>query len=157
MLKEISWSSYWLFIATTLVLYYCTLFAIYKLKTKLALLKTAKQVWRKQEQQTENFTVQASASADAIAQDDFLYPSVESAEYPVYACVDEVNAFLEEARKHKGDKDGLISALRHIVAKYPSINRSEYQVSLSNVMVAQCAHLCFIDLSDADMERVWQG
>lgn len=156
MLKEISWSSYWIFIAYCLIAYYCIVLAMYDLKAKLAKVSASKTIWSKQAFEQE-LVQDVPAPKQDDTSSDFLCPTPDSAEFPVYACVDEVNAYLEEARKRKGDKDELISALRQIISKYPSIKGSEYQTSLSSVIVTQCAHLCFIHLTEADMSRVWHG
>lgn len=156
MLKEISWSSYWIFIAYSLIAYYCIVLAMYDLKAKLAKVSASKTIWAKQTLEQEAVQkVPAPIQDDASS--DFLYPPTDSTEFSVYACVDEVNAYLEEARRRKGNKDELITALQQIIAKYPTIKDTEYEASLSSVIVTQCAHLCFIHLTEADMSRVWHG
>ncbi|OLY94475.1 hypothetical protein SAMN05444008_10188 [Cnuella takakiae] len=156
MLKEISWNSYWTFIALSVTVYYLVVLVYFRIKAGVVLPNGTKAFWQKQQPETREVQMPSPVISGDVATD-FLYPEPESAEYPVYACVDEVNAYLEEARRHKGDKEELVVAIGQIVAKYPTIKDSEYQASLSNVIVTQCAHLCFIHLSDADLDRVWQG
>jgi outer membrane protein assembly factor BamD (BamD/ComL family) len=159
MFNSISWQGYWAFIALTVAVYYLGLFITFRLKDGLLATRNGRTVWQKQSASpiTGSEYQEAVEVAAPVLGDDFLYPSPESEEYPVYACVDEVNAYLEEAKRHKSDKAAMIAALGAIVAKYPTIRNSEYRESVTNVIVAQCEHLCFMHLDAEEMDRVWVG
>lgn len=88
---------------------------------------------------------------------EFRLPPNDSAERMVYDCVDEVNAFLEQAKAQRCTKENLIPSLQRILKKYPQVKTSDYKESLSNVLITQCEHVCSVRLSAEDMVVVWEG
>lgn len=163
MFSNISWIQFWstvLLVSTGYYLVICRY--CFKEKQKVSNL-LSKDQWSRGENPLAPFSVQPNPSLNqpvtlpSEREDDFDLTPPNSDEYPFYACLDEITAFLEEAKKRKGNKGEVIASIRQIVTKYPSIKDSEYKESLSNVIVSQCDHLCFIRLSAEDMDHVWNG
>ena len=103
----------------------------------------------------------ANSPADTLQQpslfdnpEEFQRPENATIEGAVYACMDEINAYLEEAKRSKCVEEEMVFALRTILGKYPAVAASEYKESLTNVIVNQCEYLCSVHLSAEDLLRV---
>jgi hypothetical protein len=140
MFNTISWHSYWTTLAICLAIYYPIIFLLY---------------YRKE----LKFSFQKRLAGEVHSFDPdeeaFQMPTQDSDEGVVYACMDEVNAFFEEAKKRKWGNDEMIRALQMIMNKYPSIEGSGYKQSVTNVLRNQCEHNCGIKLTNEELDRVW--
>jgi hypothetical protein len=142
MFNTISWHSYWTSLAITTTIYYFILVLLfYRKEIKTAFL-------------TKSFTKTADQSF-IVNEDEFKAPSGDTEEGIVYACMDELNAFFEEAKKRKWNKNEMVYSLQLIMKKYPSIKTSRYKQSVSNVLINQCEHICSIHLNAEELEHVW--
>jgi len=140
MFNTISWQSYLTTLALVIAIYYAFLLIFYY-RNDLEVLVRSK---------NESQPFQANG-------EEFQRPSVDSDEGIVYACMDEVNAFFEEAKKRKWHKNELTYAIQSIVKKYPAIRTSGYKKSVSTVLQNQCEHICNIHISAEELEHVWLG
>lgn len=162
MFNNISWQGYWITIALLSAGYYLVVYLLY-------FRKAFKIEWSKQ---TSSLKSSLSSTApdtqspqqESVVQpalfepsEEFGYPKVETIEHTVYACMDEINAYMLEAKRNKCVKEELMDALHAILRKYPTISASEYKESLTNVIVNQCEYLCSVHLSADDVVRVWLG
>jgi hypothetical protein len=144
MFNTISWQSYWTMLAISLAVYYFFIvFIYYRKELKAAFF-------------TKTFKGNANQSF-TINEDEFKAPDKDSEEGIVYSCMDELNAFFEEAKKRKWNKKEMIYALQGIMKKYPSIKTSGYKQSVSNVLLNQCEHICSIHLNAEELNHVWLG
>jgi hypothetical protein len=163
MLNNINWQGYWITIALLIAGYYLVIYMLY-------LRKDFSIEWRKGSKPNEEspfFSTSpnsAVSSSDAVHQpplfdsfEEFQRPSANTIEHAVYTCMDEINAYLEEAKRSKCIKEEMLFALHSILKKFPAISTSDYKESVTNVIVNQCEYLCSVHLSADDVVRVWVG
>src|SRR5690242_13826017 len=129
MFNTISWHSYWTALAIISIIYYLFVFIVYYRKDFKASFLTKSSVGN-------------GDQSFIINEEEFQQPSKETDEGIVYSCMDEINAFFDEAKKRKWNKNELIYSLQLIMKKYPSIKTSGYKKSVSNVLLNQCEHIC---------------
>lgn len=163
MFQSISWQGYWLTIALLSVAYYLFIYLLYyRSDFKIWLHRKGQPFpgrdgdlpFRTQEMERAPAAPQ-STLFDAAPSPDFADPEPDSEEGVVYRCMDELQAFFEEARKSHWSKEQLTGSLRRILLKYPSLKTSPYRESLGKVLVNQCEHYCSIHLSAEEAVRVW--
>jgi len=161
MFNNISWQGYWLTIALLSTGYYLTVYLLYFrndfkvfFNRKLSVNNHSHFVSPGSDLKQETSNSQPSLFDDAI---EFQSPDPHSEEAIVYACIDEIDAFLKEAKKSKCIKEELIFSLQLILKKYPSLKNSQFKASVTNVIVGQCEHNCSIHLNADDVVRVWFG
>ena len=120
MLSNISWHSYWTFLAILSGIYYITILFIYyrqDLTTRLlkkGLPAAGVPASMPVDPVTPDVHVVQSTLFDEDLAPDFEAPPADSVEYPVYACMDELNAFFEEAKASKWHKFELLHSLKQI-------------------------------------------
>lgn len=159
MLNNISWQGYWTTIVLLTLAYYIVLYLVYFRRQLPSLLA-------KRESSPKQPTASPAVASFLQAQnqpslfpeetaDEFTVPDGE--EGIVYACMDELNAYFEGAKKQKIAKPELLFALQRILAKHPSLKQSAYKASLSNVIVSEAEHHCSLHLSEAEVVQVWAG
>lgn len=163
MLNNISWQGYWTAIALLTAAYYLFIYLLY-------FRKDVSIIWRKRVIPREESLFPSIPSGSMHHQpgtikpsdlfdypEEFQRPAKNSIESAVYACMDEVAAYLEGAKRSKCVKEEMLFALNTILRKYPSIAASEYKESLTNVLVHQCEYHCSVHLSAEDVAQVWVG
>lgn len=161
MFDNISWQGYWATIAILTAGYYLAIYLLYyrndflvewqkrsKFHSKSPLSYTSTEGARP----PLNNLQQPSLFDDP---EEFQRPENTTTEFAVYSCMDEINAYFEEAKRNKCAKEELLFALQNILSKYPAISTSEYKESLTNVVVNQCEYICSVHLSADDVLRVW--
>ena len=142
MINNISWQGYWITLALISAGYYLFIYLLYY--------RSDFKVWIHRKPYNSQGIASASVSV--------ARPSIEqNAEGLIDSCIDEINAFFEEARRNKTMKKELIYSLQLLLKKYPSLKNSEYQESLSNVIAAQCEHICSVHLNADEVRHVWLG
>lgn len=163
MINNISWQGYWIFLAITIAIYYLLIYLLYyrnglKISWHIKL-HDNNPIVDKFYSATQKKTGASELQETSFVEDanDFQRPSIESDEYVVYACMDELTAFYEEAKRSKWEREDLIRSLQMILTKYPAIKKSPFKDSVTNVLVAQCEHIFSIRLSAADLVGVWSG
>jgi predicted glycosyl hydrolase (DUF1957 family) len=72
----------------------------------------------------------------------------------LHACLDEITAFFEEARRSKSSKETILPSLRRLLLKYPTLQK-DFKNLISHVIMVQCQNLCAIRLVAGDVESVW--
>lgn len=160
MLSNISWQGYWTALTILSIIYYTAILLIFY-RQEL--------IWWLQSKRIPT-PVPANMGQHAVPpevipvqqtlfekeqQTDFQAPPTYSEEYPVYACMDELTAFFEEAKSSKWQKAQLTQAIKQILSKYPSIKDSEYKTSLGQVILAQSEQYCSIHLKADDVVGLW--
>jgi hypothetical protein len=164
MFNSISWQGYWITIALLSAGYYLVVYLLY-------FRKDFSIEWGKSSKFNEEspFLPTTSGSVTSppdtvghpslfdISSEEFQRPAKDTVESAVYTCMDEINAYLEEAKQSKCVKEEMLYALHSILKKYPGIAVSEYKESLTNVMVNQCEYHCSVHLSADDVVQVWVG
>ncbi|MFL5788122.1 MAG: hypothetical protein ACJ748_08715 [Flavisolibacter sp.] len=163
MLHTISWQSYWITLALLSGIYYLVIYLLY-FRNKLDISSNPKSNQEfysantncDEQTLTEFRQKQRSLFGEQLSSE-FSTPSENTVENLVYGCMDEINAFFEQAKKTKWLKNNLINSLRSILNKYPSLKDSEYKESISNVLVTECEHNCSVHLNAEDVIHVWLG
>ena len=158
MFNNISWQGYWLSIALLCAGYYLSIYLLY-FRNDFKILsgrKTSEGSFEMAAVSRPLKTTPGLSESDTEAEE-FQNPDKNSEEAIVYACIDELDAFFNEAKKRKCLKEEIISSLHSILKKYPSLKQSGYKASITNVMVGQCEHICSIHLDADDVVRVWFG
>jgi len=163
MFNNISWQGYWITIALLSAGYYLIVYLLY-------FRKDFSIEWSKRSKSNDESpflptTPNSGISpSDAVLQpslfdnsEEFQRPEPGTVEHAVYACMDEINAYLEEAKRSKCVKEEMQYALHSILRKYPAIAASEYKESVTNVIMNQCEFVCSVHLSADDVVRVWVG
>lgn len=160
MFNNISWQGYWVSIAILTASYYLVIYLLY-------FRKDFSIEWKKNSKSRDSFLTSVSTNTADLQPatstqptlfhnlEEFQLPPKDTIESTVYTCIDEVNAYLEEAKRHKCVKEDMLHALQAILRKYPSIADSEYKASVTNVLVTQCEYYCSVHLSADDVVRVW--
>ena len=161
MFNTISWQAYWITLALTLAGYYAVVYLLYFRKDfKMLLPNHRGEVNPMQIDRSGNISDHSSAQTELFDRgsvDQFTRPEAGTEEYIVYSCMDEVNAFFEEAKRKGWDKEELLFALRSIFQKYPSLSTSVYKESINNVIRSESEHHCSVHLSAEDLVHVWVG
>lgn len=163
MFNNISWQGYWLALALTVAFYYLAILLFYYKGKVLQVLFQLKYGARSLATATGTPPVQISGNAPSGVQQpvptedlsDFENPAADSLEYMVYACMDELTAYFEEAKAVRCNKEDILHAIKRIADKYPAIGASEYKSSLSGIISTQCESICSIHLSEGDVHGVW--
>ena len=159
MFNNISWQGYWITIALFTASYY--LFIYIRYFRKSFFLEGKKRIAA--EEQPFSFVNEPADRPSATTEqpelsdhsDDFQLPAKDTIEGMVYTCMDELNAYLEEAKRSKCVKEEMLLALRSILRKYPAIAASEYKNSVTTVLVSQCEFVCSVHLSAEEVLGVW--
>jgi hypothetical protein len=161
MFKGISWQGYWTTLALLTAGYYFVVYLRYFRKvfnpfarqqeSAAAAPAVSPAVASFLQEQT-----QGSLFPDTETQAEFSLPT-EPQEQAVYACLDEVSAYFAAAKKAKVAKAEVLFALGRILQKYPSLQTSEYQDSVNNVLQAEAEHHCSVHFSAEEMRQVWSG
>lgn len=163
MFNNISWQGYWITIALLSAGYYLVVYLLYFRKDFLIEWgKTSKSNGKSPlppiTHDMEPFPTDAVQQPSLFDNaEEFLRPEPGTIEHTVYACMDEINAYLEEAKRSKCVKEAMLYALRSILQKYPAIAASEYKESVTSVIINQCEFVCAVHLSAEDVVRVWVG
>jgi hypothetical protein len=163
MFQEISWQSYWTVIAVLSGVYYFVIYLLYFRKDFA--IKWSRNSKSNEESPFSSFTAGGAASQPVTPEqstlfhgsEEFQSPAKDTIESAVYTCMDEINAYLGEAKRSKCVKEEMLYALNAILRKYPAIAGSEYKESVTNVVVNQCEYHCSVHLSADDVVKVWVG
>lgn len=139
MFINISWSSYFDFVAFILVAYY--LFIIFRFyRSDIGHFLTP----RSSEETERTFSSHKEKLQEAFeAQDHFQYASSLS---------DEIRAFL---RAGTCDKDIILQSLKVLLVKYPSIKDSSFKEMIQNLILTECETNSSIHLSEEELRELW--
>lgn len=164
MFNNISWQSYWLALAITVASYYLVvLLFLYKGVALRAAILQHRKYYSSPDYTPGTPPVKSTGQETSVIHSlssgedfsDFENPATDSLEYTIYACMDELTAYFEEAKAVKCNKEDVLHALKRILDKYPAIDSSEYKASVAGIISAQCESICSIHLSEGDVHGVW--
>jgi hypothetical protein len=150
MFNTISWQAYWMAIALISAGYYLIIILIYFRKDLKLSAASNTSSFLHSSQKTEDHWSSAASHAS-----DFAEPEKGTDEHMVYACIDEINAFIQEAKRVKTGKEDFLLSIKVILAKYPTIKKTEYKEAVTSVLISEAAHHCSIHLSEAEVDSVW--
>lgn len=165
MLKNISWSSYWLFIVIMLVIYYAVICAMYYLheikqilsgKSNLLLkIKSTKKFVdvTNTKNNTDNILNENYYAQDNVAgncdNEQALFPLINQ-------FINEIRSTLEHAAKNNLIKQEIIYSFQHLSKKYPSVKDSPFKSFISNYILIECSNYCSIHLSEDELNMLWE-
>lgn len=152
MFNTISWQAYWMAIAFITAGYYGVVFLLY-FRKNISFSTGAGTAGTLRDSSTQS----DHTSMNGTLANEFSSPAEGSSEHLVYACMDEINAYIQEAKRTKADKENFLLSLRRILSKYPAIKATEYKEAITSVLISEAAHHCSIHLSEAEVDSVWLG
>lgn len=157
MLSKVSWEAYLIFIALSTLVYYLLVYLLYfRTELKAGLPRMASNSVDNSETFSFKTEKQNPSLFDPIPIN--RAPSDEEHQQSIaYACMDELNSFFENQKKTKARKPELIHSLYTILQKYPSLGKSAYKDSITNVIAAESENICSIHLSAEELKGVWLG
>lgn len=162
MLSNITWQGYWVTLTFTTAIYYGWVYLTY-FKGQLTSL-----FHRKSGKRSSDLSFSKSAAGipnlppqarPPENEEEALFdtPPKDSEEHAAYALMDELSAYLREAKKQRTIKEELLFALGSIIRNYPLLQSSSYQDHITKVLISECQHICSVHLSEEEVVRVWSG
>lgn len=73
----------------------------------------------------------------------------------VDALIERLKSFITEASKRKLDQQEFRNYIRLVLREYPSIKKSPFSSSMSELIVSECNKLEFISLTQVEAEALW--
>ncbi|HTM93750.1 MAG TPA: hypothetical protein VL095_15115, partial [Flavisolibacter sp.] len=137
------WQTYWTAIAILSFAYYLTVYLLYFRKGLVSRF------------QTQNLPVEELTKTGLSSIIGNNHENIDKAELQAQSCFDEINAFFEEKKKSKTEKNELLYGLHGISRKYSSLKDSPYSDTLSNIMVTQSESICSVHLDVDEVKAVW--
>lgn len=156
MFKNISWSSYGIFILITLLVYYATVGVLYYLNE-------IKQVFsgnsslllrlnRSKKLVTKNII---QPQADHLNKQEFI-PQSESSLHPlVNECMNEIKNTLQYAANNNLVRPEVIYSLQQLVNNYPALEDTSFKSFITNYILIECNNYCSIRLDDDELKLIW--
>ena len=158
MFNNISWQSYWITIALFTAGYYLTIYLLYFRKDFSIPWRRGSRLKEDEPFSSDERAVSPVLTTEQshLVQDssDFQLPGKDTLEQVVYTCMDEIAAYLEQAKRNKCEKAESLPALASILRKYPVLATSEYKQSITTVMIHQCESCCSVHLSAEEVAKV---
>ena len=143
MIDNISWSSYWLFILATSLVYYFFVIILYFRGDLL------RKPFRK-----KSFQTSGSFS--------FVTPDITSSPSPsiddtvkLESLIDEIKAYLTHAGQAKAEHPEIFASLKSICAKSYSSSMEPYKEAINNIIAMECSDKCVVRLSEDELQQVW--
>lgn len=159
MLNNISWQGYWITLALLSAGYYLVIYLLYyRIDFKVLLPRNTDLKHSGNNSTSLAFVQKSSDQSSLIGEEsgsEISMPSTYSDEHLVYACMDELNAYFEEAKREKCVKEEFIYSLQRILQKYPTLKSSHYKESIMSVIISEAEHICSIHLKEDDVVQVW--
>jgi hypothetical protein len=156
MFKNISWSSYGMFILITLVVYYATIGILYYLNEikrafsgksgSLLKLNPSKKFVAKNDIQDQNY---------CLNKDGFGQHSEESLHALADECMSDVKNTLQYASNNNLVKQEVIYSLQQLLNKYPTIQDTSFKSFITNYILIECVNYFSIHLDEDELKGIW--
>jgi len=157
MFNTISWQSYWIANALTTAAYYIFVYLVY---FKGSFKRLSHMDHMQGAPVGELFEVMPPETLPSLFDKEYdkcSAPAGENEEQMVEVWMDELSAFFDNQKKSRAIKSEVMYALHGILQKYPSLRRSAYKDSITNVIAAELENICSIHLSAEELKGVWLG
>jgi hypothetical protein len=152
MFNSITWQGYWVSLALLTLAYYLIVYLFfYRGDFKISI--PPRRDSNCPDLSTPSPVVQPPSFG--VQEKEVIDPVNTNPEGVVYALMDELVAYFEEAKRAKVIKPEFLYAIRRLLLKYPSIKSTPYQASVSNVIISEAQHICSVHISEAEMAGVW--
>ncbi len=163
MINNISWASYWLTVFLLTGTYYIIVILLYYRKdfkrwasAKGGTIQPPFPSTAVSAQQNNSFQQQVLFEGDHSS--DNLQTEDAPEAIPVeQSLVDEVQAFFEGATENSYSKEWLLSHLKTIVQKYPSVENTLYKNSVGQLIIFLAEQNCSVHLSAEEVMGIWLG
>lgn len=132
MFQGISWQTYWTITALATAAYYAAVYWHYFSKNGSLYFR--------------NLTAPEPANAAGAGEEGIAY-----------ACIDELRAFFEEAKKTKWTRVELVGSLRVIMSRYTHLKDPGLRASIKNILRNHSEQICRIHLNKEELDHVWLG
>ena len=66
-----------------------------------------------------------------------------------------IGALLDTAASRKYNKEALLNGIKTILARYPLVKGSLFEISINQWLIARAAAACRIELSAIELQRCW--
>jgi len=153
MLKNISWSDYWTFIAVVLVIYYATICCLYYLDEVKQIVHSKSNVLLCNVTKNRSQFIKQHEKKSP-SQNEIVTAQEEMASL-VKELTNEITNAFKYASSHNLIRQEIIYALQQIVSKYSSIKNSPFKSFATNHILTECANYCSIHLSEEDLRVLW--
>lgn len=159
MLNTITWQGYWATLALLSLGYYLLIYLLYyRNDFKIAFPKQGTAKNNPSASPAVASFLREQVQPTSIGEDDLDFETPESkTERLIYACMDEVNAYLDGVKGVRCAKPEFIFAVQKILSKYPGLKGSEFRDSITKMIVSEAAHNCSIHLKEEEVIHVWLG
>ena len=146
MLKDISWTDYWVFLLVTLAVYYVTVACLYYL-TEIKQVLSGK----------SNLLLSLHSSKKVVAiKSPILNTKVEDDLHPlVKECMDKIKNVLREAAENNLVKQEIIYSLQRLTTKYSVIRNSPFKSFITDYILIECDNYCSIHLDNEEVRQIW--
>ena len=146
MLKDISWTDYWVFILIILAAYYITIGCLYYL-TEIKQMLSGKSNLLLQPHSLKKVFVSKVSIVNTESEDD-LHPLVKE-------CMDRIRNLLKEAAENTLVKEEIIYSLQQLTSKYSVIKNSPFKSFITDYILIECDNYCSIHLDDEEVREIW--
>jgi hypothetical protein len=153
MLKSISWSSYWLFVIATAVIYYavvCCKFYMGEIKQFFA--GDSRLVFKKNP--LKNFSASTNTNGKYNAIEALSHQELMPA---INQFINEIKITLEYSAKNNLIKQEIIFSIQHLSKKYALIKNSRFKSFINNYVLVECSNYCSIHLDEDELNMLWEN
>lgn len=147
MLSSFSWASYLLVAALLIGIYYCIVIIRYY-RRDIGKLST-----RRQEEDDEPINPQLSLFDDTPEGLQLVNPA--DLFTPALGLSARIREVMNNAAAEKYSKAGLILILRKLIAEYPALKGTPFQVAINNVILTESKAMGAAGLDEGDVDLLW--
>ncbi len=150
MLKNISWTSYLIFILIALIIYYTTICLKYYKEEIKDILSGRSSIFSK---------LKSGNAKIFIARNQNRLHHDQSDEHDLLPLInqltEEINESLKQAAANNLIKEELIYSLQQLAKKYFKIKGTPFQSFISNYVLVESANYSSVHLSEEDLNTMW--
>ena len=155
MFKDISWSSYGMFILITLLVYYATIGCLYYLNEIKQVFSGKSNLFLKLNSSKKSAII-TTHNNTKLSNNESITLVPESDMHPVVSnYMSEIKSTLEYAATNRLIKQEIIYSLQQLTDKYSSIKDSPFKSFITNYIFIECTNYCSIHLDEDELKRIW--
>jgi len=155
MLKNISWSDYWIFIGITLVVYYASVSALYYLN-EIKQIFSGNSSLRLKLNHSKRFVItNLDNKGNYSNTDNISSQPVNDINSVVSEYMNEIKSLLQQAAHNNLIRQEIIYSLQQLANKYFSIRDSPFKSFITNYIFIECYNYCSIHLDEDELKGMW--
>ncbi|MEC5143212.1 hypothetical protein [Chitinophaga sp. 212800010-3] len=147
MLSSFSWASYLMVAALLIGIYYCIVIVRYY-RNDISKLSS-----RRQREGDEPVSPQLSLFDDAPEDHATINPA--DLFTPALGLSARIREVMNKAANEKYSKAGLVLILRKLIAEYPALKGTPFQVAINNVIITESKAMGAAGLDEGDVDLLW--